>query len=139
MVQKAADENRKKLSIIISYVTAPDEAQYKKIINFLSKKYEVNINDMKIDLEEEPKLLGGFIIRVGNQEYDCSMRGLLNQVKQEVLDNNTTFSSSEEIISLLRTKIENLEFEKTEKEIGFVKRIGDGIVAVDGIDHAMFW
>lgn len=138
MVQKAADENRKKLSIIISYVTAPDEAQYKKILNFLSKKYEININDMKIDLVEEPQLLGGFIIRVGNQEYDCSMRGLLNQVKHEVLDSNTTFSSSEEIISLFKTKVKNLEFEIAEKEIGFVKRIGDGIVAVEGIDHAMF-
>lgn len=138
MIQKAADENKKKLSIIISYVTAPDEGQYNKIINFLSKKYEVNITDMKIDLVEEPQLLGGFIIRVGNQEYDCSMRGLLNQVKQEVFDSNTNFSSSEEIISLLKAKIENLEFEKTEKEIGFVKSIGDGIVAVDGIDHAMF-
>lgn len=138
MVQKAADENKKKLSIIISYVTAPDEGQYKKIISFLSKKYEVNINDMKIDLVEEPHLLGGFIIRVGNQEYDYSMRGLLNQLKQEVLNNSANFSGSEEIISLLKTKIKNLEFEKTEKEIGFVKRIGDGVVAVDGIDHAMF-
>jgi F-type H+-transporting ATPase subunit alpha len=59
-------------------------------------------------------------------------------VKQEVLDSNTPLSSSEEIISLMKTKIEKLEFEKTEKEIGFIKRIGDGIVAVEGIDHAMF-
>lgn len=138
MVQKAADENREKLSVIISYVTAPDEAQYKKIISFLSKKYDVDIDDMKIDLMEEPQLLGGFIIRAGNQEYDCSIRGLLNQVRQQVLDINAPLSSSEEIITLIKTKIENMEFEKAEREVGFVKRIGDGIVTVEGIEHAMF-
>ncbi len=46
--------------------------------------------------------------------------------------------SSEEIISILKQKIEDFELEYFEQEIGHVIFVGDGIATVYGIDHAMF-
>jgi len=46
--------------------------------------------------------------------------------------------SSEEIISILKQKIEDFELEYCEQEIGHVIFVGDGIATVYGIDHAMF-
>jgi len=132
------EENKDILSVVIQYVTLPDDAQLTKIKDFLTKKFNKNINQMDIELKEEPELMGGFVIRAGNQEYDWSMRGRLEQMKQNIIDKSSALSSSEEIITILKTEIEKSEFEKNDREIGSVKRIGDGIVTVDGIDHAMY-
>lgn len=133
-----AEVNRDILSVVISYVTAPDVTQLMKIKGFLAKKYNTNIDKIEIELKEEPELLGGFIIRAGNQQYDWSMRGRLQQMKQQMIGGNNALSSSEGIIDILKTEIEQSEFEVTDREIGSVKKIGDGIVTVDGIDHAMY-
>lgn len=46
--------------------------------------------------------------------------------------------SSEEIISILKSEIENYEFETKDQEVGTVIWISDGITTVYGIDHAMY-
>ena len=70
-----SEKNTDILYVVISYVTAPDDAQLMKIKDFLSKKFNADIDKMEIKLKEDPELLGGFIIRAGNQEYDWSTRG----------------------------------------------------------------
>ena len=46
--------------------------------------------------------------------------------------------SSEEIISILKSEIENYELEIKDQEVGTVIWISDGITTVYGIDHAMY-
>ena len=46
--------------------------------------------------------------------------------------------SSEEIISILKSEIENFDSEATDKETGTVIWVGDGIATVYGIEHAMY-
>ena len=46
--------------------------------------------------------------------------------------------SSEEIISVLKSEIENYELETKGREVGTVIWIGDGIATVYGLDHAMY-
>ena len=46
--------------------------------------------------------------------------------------------SSEEIISILKSEIENFDSEATDKETGTVIWVGDGIATVYGIAHAMY-
>jgi F-type H+-transporting ATPase subunit alpha len=45
---------------------------------------------------------------------------------------------SDEIISILKSEIENFDFEKGEKETGEVISLGDGIARIYGIDAAMY-
>lgn len=46
--------------------------------------------------------------------------------------------SSEEIISILKSEIENYDLNINDQESGTVMSVGDGIATVYGIDHAMF-
>ena len=46
--------------------------------------------------------------------------------------------SSEEIISILKSEIENYDMEIGEQEVGNVIWVGDGIAMVYGIDHAVY-
>ena len=46
--------------------------------------------------------------------------------------------SSGEIISILKSEIENYDFDVRDKEVGTVIWVGDGIVTIYGIDNAMY-
>ena len=46
--------------------------------------------------------------------------------------------SSEEIISILKTEIENYDMVSKDQEVGTVIWVGDGIATTDGIEHAMY-
>ena len=46
--------------------------------------------------------------------------------------------SSGEIISILKSEIENFDFDTRDKEVGTVIWVGDGIVTIYGIDSAMY-
>ena len=45
--------------------------------------------------------------------------------------------SSEEIISILKTEIENYDVVSQDQEVGNVIWVGDGIATVYGIEHAV--
>lgn len=46
--------------------------------------------------------------------------------------------NSEEIISILKTEIENYDMVSGEQEVGSVIWVGDGIATIYGIEHAMY-
>ena len=46
--------------------------------------------------------------------------------------------NSEEIISILKTEIENYDMVTGEQEVGSVIWVGDGIATIYGIEHAMY-
>ena len=124
----------------ILYVTPPDEEQLDKIRKFLAREY--NNEDITIETKEDKSLKSGFILRVGSKEYDWSEQGRINQLKDKI---NSAVSSStglnisqENIISILKASIEDFQLAAKDKEIGVVTYVADGIVAVDGIDHACY-
>ncbi len=134
--KKLKNDGHKELKAVISCVTEPTQEQLEKIKTFLSKKY--NAEDIVIEIKEDKSLLGGFVINVDNQEYDWSMRGRIDKISQKLGSGASKLGSTDEIISILKTEIEECEFEKTDREVGTVEWIGDGIVSVNGIDHAMY-
>lgn len=68
------------LTAVLFYVTPPDEVQEQKFKQFLCKKY--GCREVIFQKEEKPELIGGFVLRVGNDEYDRSLRGRIWQMKQ---------------------------------------------------------
>ena len=140
-IQKAykeqAPEKKGSLRVVLSYVTAPTEEQLHSIKDFVQKKF--NCQDIAIEMEEDKSLVGGFVIKAGNQEYDWSTKGRLKQLEEKLTSTQTEKSNSYEgIISILKGEIEDFNLEAKDKEVGFVNWIGDGIVNVNGIDHAMY-
>ena len=120
----------------LTYVTPPME----RIRLFLAK--ECNNPDIKITGKEDASIKSGFIIRVGNKEYDWSEQGRIDQlqkhINQSLAGKKLTTVSEESIISILRADIADFELAAKDKEIGVVNWVGDGIANVDGIDHAFY-
>ena len=124
----------------LTYVTPPTPEQMEGIRLFLAKEY--NNPDIKIVGKEDASIKSGFIIRVGNKEYDWSEQGRIDQlqkhINQSLAGKKLATVSEESIISILRADIADFELAAKDKEIGVVNWVGDGIANVDGIDHAFY-
>jgi len=71
------------LEASLYYVTEPEEEQLREIKQMLIKKHQKN--DVRLRLIEDPGLIGGFIIRVGDVETDWSLNGRLKQLEQKIM------------------------------------------------------
>ena len=131
-------EKQMPVDCVLEYVAEPDEKQYAGILDFLQKKFpgrELNV------IRRENKDLGsGFILRAGNEEYDWSTGGREAQLKKKIesLDIHGAQSLLEqrEIIGILRDGMQMVDF--AGNEVGTVESVGDGIVYINGADHAMY-
>ena len=129
-------ENNPNLAVQISYVVPPTDDQLNKMKEFLKEKCHADALD--VTLKEDKNLLGGFIIRAGNEEYDWSMRGRLQQSERSKKENVAAADNMNDIITILKTEIDESAFDTNKREVGNVTWIGDGIVTIKGIDHAMY-
>ena len=124
---------------ILKYVTEPTEAQLEGIREFVKK--ESGSDEIELVCEKDESLGGGFVLSIGNKEYDWSTEGRIKQLTEKILGDNREGKHSqtlEGIISILQSEIEDFDLEAKDKEVGTVKSVGDGIVNIDGIDHAMY-
>ncbi len=138
---KACADMREKesgLKVEILYVVPPTEEQLEKIKEYIKKRY--NAEFFEPIMTEDKTLLGGFVIRVGGEEYDWSMRSRLQKIEQNLTERIQKQKSEEnvDIISILKEEIEESVFDTDKREVGFVTFVGDGIATVRGIEYAMY-
>ena len=133
--QRISEEESTKLSVRLRYVTKPEEEQLKRIRSFVYNKYHTRNIEMR--LEEDASLGGGFILEVGNDQYDWSTKGRRQQFLDEVMSKRLG-GSSQDIVSILQSSVDDFDLKAEKKEIGFVSSVGDGIVVINGLDHAMY-
>ncbi len=103
------------------------------------QKHYQDSGEISFEMEEDASIGGGFILEAGNEVYDWSTKGRLQQFQEKLSGAGAqTAASTENIISILRAEIENFELEAQDREIGTVSWVGDGIANIDGIDHAAY-
>lgn len=64
------------------YVTLPDEAQIQGIKAFLCRS--CHKKDVDLHLVSNPDLIGGFVLKAGDIEYDYSLKGQLEKLTRAV-------------------------------------------------------
>lgn len=128
-------EESTKLKVHLRYVTKPVEEQLVRIRNFVYDKYHTH--NIEMELKEDESLGGGFVLEVGHDQYDWSTKGRRQQFMDEVMSKRLG-NSSQDIVSILQSSVEDFDLKAEKKEIGFVSSVGDGIVVINGLDHAMY-
>ena len=131
-------EEKQPLDCVLEYVTEPSDRQLKGIVSFLEEKYPGRV--LNLIRKQNENLGSGFILRAGSQEYDWSTKGREELLKKKIdsmeLSGKDSLLVQKGIISILRDSLENIDV--SGNEVGIVNSVGDGIVYVDGIDHAMY-
>lgn len=130
-------ERNQVIKATLSYVSKPEDEQIEEMKVMICKKY--NKADVLLELKEDLSLLGGFVLSVEDMVYDKSVRGTLSSLEKTLVKMKCLSSNNQkEIISVLKSEIENYEIKTIVKETGTVIRIGDGIANVYGMEHAMY-
>lgn len=119
------------------YVTAPTKSQLESITKFAAAK--TGDPDLKLHLIQDKSLGGGFILRLGDREYDWSTQGRVQQLNK-ILEKglHTAQYSPDDVIDILKGEIDDFELRAEVNEVGTVLSAGDGIAVISGIDHAEY-
>ena len=62
----------KVVKAVFAYVTKPDDRKIEDIKNMICRKYHKT--GVNLQLKEDPSLIGGFILTVGDDVYDRSVK-----------------------------------------------------------------
>ena len=110
----------------------PSEEQEKRFAAFLKGKYGAGT---QLEWVESNLFLGGFRLEVGDDVYDWSVGGRLNQLRHRLEQINGT---RDDIIPLIKQAIEDWTPEALAEETGTVLSVGDGIVSAEGLAHVQY-
>ncbi len=114
----------------IRCVTPPSEEQLEKIRLFLEREYDNP--DVECIVRYDASVVGGFNIFVGDDNYDWSTLGRIRQLRKSIQSLPHQYDP-QQIISLLREDIATFELNAGHQQVGFVKRVGDGIAFIEGL------
>lgn len=135
---EALDKKNNIATATVTCVTEPSDEQLDGLKAFVCK--ETGATDAKIELVKDPSIIGGFIIQVGNKQYDRSLKSKLSSIKEEVTKQarKSNDVNAEDVIAVLKKDIKDYKFATEGEEIGSVITVGDGIATIHGLDHAMY-
>lgn len=135
---EALDKKNNIATATVTCVTEPSDEQLDGLKAFVCK--ETGAVDAKIELVKDPSIIGGFIIQVGNKQYDRSLKSKLSSIKEEVTKQarKSNDVNAEDVIAVLKKDIKDYKFATEGEEIGSVITVGDGIATIHGLDHAMY-
>ena len=137
------------LECIIYAAKEPSAEQQSRFVDFLSKKYEKDI-DLKWICDKT--LTKGFKLVAGDDIYDWTEAGRFAQFRDLLegirtggsaagegrYDINRTAEDAPDLVTLIRSSIEEWNLEPIAEEEGHVKTVGDGIVVATGLDSAEY-
>ncbi len=76
-------EHKNIIQAKLSYVVRPDDIQLDQIKMMLCDKYKKT--GVKLELQEDESLIGGYVLTVGDMEYDKSIKGTLSELKKTLV------------------------------------------------------
>ena len=129
-------EERKKLTAYLYSSTEPSEKQKERFISFITKKYEVD-TELEWVLDESQE--DGFKLVVGEEVYNWNKEGRLHQLREMLAGINAADAENGgELISLIKSKVDNWSAHAIAEEEGFVKTVEDGIVVASGLKSVVY-
>lgn len=126
---------------VIKCAKKPSESEIEKLKDFLAKKYDKEIN---IEFQKDESIQEGFLLEVtdnskdgeGTVVFDWTIQSRLDQLKNEL--NNTASHNNGNIVTMLKSAIENFEPHALPEEIGAVVSVGDGVVTISGLQNVAY-
>ena len=141
IIERYVSEINKKNNVAsakVFCVNAPDDKQLAGIKKFVCK--ETGAEKANVEIVKDEKLIGGFVIDIGDKEYDFSVKHKLEAIKAQVMKSARSGGADpESVIEVLQKNVRDFE-ERVNggEEIGTVISAGDGIANIYGMDHVMY-
>ncbi len=126
------DVKKSPLTAILYSNTQPTIGQEERFVEFLSKKYDCEIDLVWENTDREDN---GFRIEVGAEVYDWTTDGRLKQFMERL---KSVSCKEDDIVPLLKDTVWNWAPRAIAREVGTVLSVGDGIATVSGLDNIRY-
>ncbi len=116
----------------------PSEEQLVRFESFLAKKYGEPIG---IEWVKDSSIAAGFKLEYAGEVYNWTPEGRLKQFRDmldRIAKTYTQKGGSGQMLSLIRSSVEDFSLEAIPEEEGTVKTVGDGIAVIRGLDSAEY-
>ena len=130
--------SEKVLKAKLRFVMPPTAAQAAKFKDFIAAKYGTDKNDVELELINDPEVLGGFILCVGEDEYDWSLKGRAKEIRAAADREMVLRPGSGDVISVIKDVTDAHTFTAKGYETGYVVYCGDGIARIEGLSHVEY-
>ena len=122
----------------LKFVMPPSSAQADRFKDFIASKYDIQKENIDLKLIKDADILGGFILYVGEDEYDWSFKGRAQEIKSDIDREMAAQGSHLNIISVIKNAADAHVFEAKGYETGHVIYCGDGIARIEGLSHVEY-
>lgn len=122
----------------LKFVMPPSDKQADGFKDFIASKYDIPKENIDLKLTKDEDILGGFILRVGEDEYDWSFKGRAQEIKSDIDRELASRNAHQNIISVIKNAADAHIFEARGYETGHVIYCGDGIARIEGLSHAEY-
>ena len=136
-------ERKGSIRAVVRYVTELTGDQREELKSLIKDKF--GTKDVEIEYRRDPDIIGGFILNAGDFEYDrsyrTSLRAMENSFRRKLSQPENQMKSvyqARDIISVLRSEVDDFDRRSGISETGYVVRMGDGIALVSGMNHVMY-
>lgn len=125
--------------IAVKVVTAKrlTVSEYESVSVILADKLG---KDVYLEKVVDPEIIGGVIVKIGDEVYDASSRRQLEKITDEMesvdLDGKT-IGEAKELTQSLNKKVSGYTVDVNLEEVGIIEKVGDGIATVSGMTGAM--
>lgn len=125
--------------IAVKIVTAKrlTVSEYESVSVILADKLG---KDVYLEKVIDPDIIGGVIVKIGDEVYDASSRRQLEKITDEMesvdLDGKT-IGEAKELTQSLNKKVSGYTVDVNLEEVGIIEKVGDGIATVSGMTGAM--
>ncbi len=76
-------EQKSILKAKLTYAIKPEEEEITLIKKMLCEKYQKA--DVLLELEKDASLIGGYVLQIGNREFDKSIKGALSEMQKTLI------------------------------------------------------
>ncbi len=118
--------------VVLRSAERPDAVQQQRLTDFLRKRYG---QETTLEWVEDHTLGNGFRLETGDDVFDWSPQGRLNQLAARI---RAIDSSNENVIPLLRDTLDSWTPKALVRTTGRVLSVEDGIVTVSGMPDAFY-
>lgn len=110
----------------------PTHEQEQRFKQFIKNKYNV---DVSVEWIMDPKIKGGFKLKIGTEVFDWSKKGLFKQFS-DAIDSKKYIGK--DTIPLIKDTLNEFELSAMPEETGIVITVGDGIAELEGLQNVTF-
>ena len=114
----------------------PSEELTQEFRDVIRKK--LNVKEVILDIRIDKSLIGGYVLNVDGKIYDKSVKNAMKGLQKELERRAESEQSNSDIVSMIKSEIQDFEVKLEVAEGGSVISIRDGVINVFGLKNVMY-